>query len=155
MAITEILPLADTSQGLLELRHRRRDSALQHFVQVALERQCVRHPELLTALLGRRERLGTTALGRGFAVTGAWSMCVRSPLVLVGISERGLEWEAPDEKPVQLAALVLTPGGNPEELHYRRMSAVVAALRLQRQRQRLIEKRDASLLATLLQEVPR
>src|SRR5215470_7134390 len=120
MAITEILPLSDTSQGLLELRHRRRESALQHFVQVACERQCVRHPDLLGTLLARRERLGTTALGRGFAVTGAWSMCVRTPVVLVGVSERGLEWEAPDAKPVQIAALVLTPGGCPEDLHYRR-----------------------------------
>jgi PTS system nitrogen regulatory IIA component len=155
MAITEILPLADTSQSLLELRHRRRDSALQHFVQVACERQCVRHAELLVTLLHRRERLGSTALGRGFAVTGAWSMCVRAPLVLVGVSERGLEWESPDEKPVQLAALVLTPGGNPEEMHFRRMTAVVSALRLQRNRQRLIERRDTVLLDTLLHDVPR
>jgi mannitol/fructose-specific phosphotransferase system IIA component (Ntr-type) len=106
-------------------------------------------------LLCRRERLGSTALGRGFAVTGLWSMCVRAPLVLVGISERGLDWEAPDEKPVQLAALVLTPGENPEEMHFRRIGAVLSGLRLQRQRQRLIERREMAVLGVLLREVPR
>jgi PTS system nitrogen regulatory IIA component len=155
MAIAEILPLTDTSLDLIELRHRRRESALHQLVQSACEHHVVRHAELLESLLCRRERLGTTALGRGFAVTGLWSMCVRGPLVLVGVSERGLDWEAPDEKPVQLAALVLTPGENPEEMHFRRMTAVVAGLRLQRQRQRLIDRRELAVLGTLLREVPR
>jgi mannitol/fructose-specific phosphotransferase system IIA component (Ntr-type) len=155
MAIAEIIPLIDTSLDLIELRHRRRESALHQFVQSAYERQVVRHPDLLESLLCRRERLGTTALGRGFAVTGLWSMCVRAPLVLVGVSERGLDWESPDEKPVQLAALVLTPGENPEEMHFRRVTAVVSGLRLQRQRQRLIDRHELAVLATLLREVPR
>src|SRR5438477_1654303 len=155
MAIVEILPLIDTSLDLIELRHRRRESALHQFVQSAHEHQAVRHPDLLESLLCRRERLGTTALGRGFAVTGLWSMCVRAPLVLVGVSQRGLDWEARDERPVLLAALVLTPGENPEEMHFRRVSAVVTGLRLQRQRQRLIDRREPAVLAVLLREVPR
>jgi hypothetical protein len=143
MAIAEILPLTDTSLDLIELRHRRRESALHQLVQSANEHQAVRHADLLESLLCRRERLGTTALGRGFAVTGLWSMCVRAPLVLVG------------ERPVQLAALVLTPGENPEEMHFRRVGAVVAGLRLQRQRQRLIDRRELAVLGVLLREVPR
>jgi len=155
MAIAEILPPADTSLDLIELRHRRRESALHQLVHAAHEHHVVRRPELLESLLARRERLGSTALGKGLAVTGAWSMCVSAPLVLVGVSERGLEWEAPDERPVQLAALVLTPGEGPEELHFRRVSAVVAGLRLQRQRQRLLEHPEPGVLAVILREVPR
>jgi hypothetical protein len=56
---------------------------------------------------------------------------------------------------VQLAALVLTPGENPEEMHFRRVTAVIAGLRLQRQRQRLIDRRELAVLGTLLREVPR
>lgn len=155
MAIAEVTPLTDTSLDLLELRHRRRESALHQLVQCAHVHGAVRHPELLEVLLGRRERLGSTALGRGFAVTGAWSLCVRRGLVLVGLSERGLEWESRDERPVQLAALVLTPAESPEELHFRRVTAVVNALRLQRQRQRLLDRRDPAVLLALLREVPR
>ena len=155
MAISEILPLNDTSLDLLELRHRRRDSAVHHLVQAAVERHAARHAEQLEAVLVRRERLGTTALGRGFAVTGAWSMCVRHPLVLVGLSERGIDWEALDERPIQIAALVLTPGEGPEEMHLRRMTSVVGALRLQRQRQKLLDHPEVATLALLLRDVPR
>ena len=155
MAIAEISPVTDTSLDLLVLRHRRRESAFHQLVQCAVEQRAVRHGALLENLLARRERLGTTALGRGHAVTGAWSWCVRAPRVIVGMSERGLDWDAPDGREVGLAALVLTPGEAAEELHFRRMEAVTGALRLQRQRQRLLDHRDLPTLSLLLREVPR
>ncbi len=154
MAI-EITPLTDTSLDFLELRHRRRDTSFHQFVQAAHERRALKHPELVESQLARRERLGSTALGRGFAVTGVWSLCVRTPLVLLGVSERGLDWDAPDGGAVHVAACVLTPGELAEDLHVRRVNAVVAALRLQRTRQKLLDRRDPALLATVMREVPR
>ena len=47
MAIAEISPLTDTSLNLLELRHRRRESALHQLVHSAFEHQAVRHSALL------------------------------------------------------------------------------------------------------------
>lgn len=155
MAIAEITPLTDTSLDFLELRHRRRDTAFHQFVQAAHERRALKHPDLVESQFARRERLGSTALGRGFAVTGVWSLCVRTPLVLLGVSERGLDWDAPDAAPVHMAACVLTPGDCAEDLHVRRVNAVVAALRLQRTRQKLLDRRDPVLLATVMREVPR
>jgi PTS system nitrogen regulatory IIA component len=155
MAIAEIFPLTDTSLDILELKHRRRETALHQFVQAASERRALRHAPLVEAQLARRERLGSTALGRGFAVTGSWSLCVRVPLVLLGFSDRGLDWDAPDGLPVHVAACIMTPGECTEDLHLRRVTAVVSALRLQRTRQRLLDRRDPVLLATLLRDVPR
>jgi mannitol/fructose-specific phosphotransferase system IIA component (Ntr-type) len=155
MVIAEVIPLHDTSLDLLELRHRRLESALPQFVNVARERGALVRPELVVAQLARRERLGSTALGRGFAVTGAWSLCVRAPHVVVGVSERGLDWDAEDGETVHVAACVFTPGDAPEELHLRRVKGVVAALRLLRTRQRLLERRDPALLGQWLREVPR
>ena len=154
MAIAEISPLTDTSLDLLELRHRRRESALHQLVQCAVEHQAVRHPALVESLLARRERMGSTALGRAHAVTGAWSWCVRAPLVLVGLSGKGLDWDDVGVD-VGIVALVLTPGESAEELHFRRMEAVTAALRLQRQRQRLLDHRDLPTLGLMLRELPR
>src|SRR5262245_55006677 len=155
MAIAEISPLTDTSLDLLELRHRRRESALHQLVQCAFEHQAVRHPALLETSLLRRERLGTTALGRGHAVTGAWSWCVRAPLVVVGLSEKGVGWDVADRHDVEIVALVFTPGETAEELHFRRIEAVASALRLQRSRQRLLDRRDLPTLSLLMKDLPR
>jgi mannitol/fructose-specific phosphotransferase system IIA component (Ntr-type) len=155
MAIAEISPLTDTSLSLIELRHKRRESALHQLVQVAFEHQVVRHAALLETLLLRRERLGSTALGHSHVVTGAWSWCVRSPLVVVGLSQKGLDWDDEAGDGIEIVALVLTPGEIAEEFHYRRMEAVTGALRLQRQRQRLLDHRDLPTLSLLLRELPR
>lgn len=155
MAIAEILPAHDTSLSLVELRHRRRESALHQLVHSAVAQHWARHGELLERTLIRRERLGSTSLGRGHAVTGVWSLCVDVPCVVLGLSEQGLEWEAADGARVHLAALVLTPGEQPHDFHMRRLAALVSALRLQRTRQRILERRDAALTASLLREVPR
>ena len=88
-------------------------------------------------------------------MTGAWSWCVRAPLVLVGLSSKGLEWEEGSRDAIEVVALVLTPGEVGEELHYRRMEAVTGALRLQRHRQRLLDHPDLPTLALLLRELPR
>jgi mannitol/fructose-specific phosphotransferase system IIA component (Ntr-type) len=155
MVIAEVIPHHDSSLDLLELRHRRLESALPQLVAVARERGSVVRPELVLAQLSRRERLGSTALGRGLAVTGAWSLCIRSPRVVVGVSERGVEWDAEDGEPVHVAACVFTPGESPEALHLRRVEGVVAALRLLRNRQRLLERRDPALLGLWLRDLPR
>ena len=155
MAIAEISPLIDTSLDLLELRHRRRESALHQLVHSAFEHQAVRHPALLETLLLRRERLGSTALGHAHAVTGAWSWCVKAPLVVVGISNKGLDWGDEAGDGIEIVALVLTAGEVAEELHYRRMEAVTGALRLQRHRQRLLDHPDLPTLSLLLRDVPR
>jgi len=155
MAIADVFPVHDTSLDLLELRHRRRESALQQFVSAASLKGVLRHPEALLAQLTRRERLGTTALGRGFALTGAWSWSVRSAFVLVGLSGRGLDWHAPDGQPVTLAVCVLTPGESSRDVHLRRLGAVHGALRLQRVRQRVAQQPDAAWLARLLHEEAR
>lgn len=155
MAIADITPLTDTAHDILDLRHRRRETAFHQFVQAAHVQGAVLRPALLESVLNRRERMGSTALGRGFALTGAWSLCVRRALVWVGLSEKGLDWDAADGKPVQLVACVLTPGEGPEEMHFRRLEAVLQALRLQRVRQRLIDKHEPGSLDALFHEVPR
>src|ERR1041385_1510971 len=155
MAIAEISPLTDTSLSLIELRHKRRESALHQLVQVAFEHQVVRHAALLETLLLRRERLGSTALGHSHVVTGAWSWCVRSPLVVVGLSQKGLDWDDEAGDGIEIVALVLPPGEIAAAFHSRRLAAVTGALRLQRQRQRLLDHRDLPTLSLLLRELPR
>jgi hypothetical protein len=121
MAIADISPLIDTSLDLLELRHRRRESAIHQLAQCAFERQAVRHVALLETSLLRRERLGSTALGRGHVVTGTWSWCVRVVLVgclavLIGtLPSRMRSWSRPCSRRARV-----------EELHFRRMEAVNA-----------------------------
>lgn len=137
MAIVEMTSVTRTPLDILELRHRRRDHTLAQLVSAAARHGVVRDADALTALLVRRERLGTTALGKGVALTHARSIVVARPFWIVGRAPRGLEWSAPDGEPVQLVVVYLAPHAQPAAAHVARLAAAAQALRQQRNRQRL------------------
>lgn len=69
--------------------------------------------EVLEALEAR-ERLGSTALGRGVALPHARLEGELEPVVLFARLARPLDYEARDEEPVDLVILVLWPEASPE-----------------------------------------
>lgn len=70
---------------------------------VKLDRECV-----ASAVWEREETLGT-GLGNGVAVPHARLDGLDKTMVVVGISERGIDFDAPDGKPANVIFLLLTP----------------------------------------------
>lgn len=60
----------------------------------------------------QRERLLSTASGGGLAIPHCYCR-VDSPRFAIGISRRGIEAEAPDDKPVHIFLVVISPERNP------------------------------------------
>jgi len=136
-----------------ELKTRRKEAALTDLVSLAQQAGAVRGPELLVDLLMARERLGSTAIGKGVALPHARSFTVSRPLLVVARSRRGIEWDAPDELPATLVLLSLTPAEWSEEAHHAFLGRAAAVARLQRNRQRLQEALSFDDIATVLREV--
>jgi mannitol/fructose-specific phosphotransferase system IIA component (Ntr-type) len=63
----------------------------------------------VTEAVWAREQLGTTAMGGGIAVPHARLDGLRQPVVALGIAPDGIEFDAPDQKPVQICFLIVTP----------------------------------------------
>lgn len=143
----------DSSLYIPELKTRRKEAALQDLVSLAQQAGAVRGPELLLDLLAMRERLGSTAIGKGVALPHARSFTVCRPQLLVARSRRGIEWDAPDGLPVTLLLLSLTPGEWSEEAHHAFLGRAAAVGRLQRNRQRLLDAASFADVATVLREV--
>lgn len=140
MSVTAVTPLLDSSLCIAELKSRARESALAEIAEL-LGPAC-RDPALLRESLMRRERCGTTAIGKQVALPNARSLAVREARVVLARSARGLEWEAGDGLPVKLVCAVLSPAESSEDTHYELMARMAAPLRLARHRQRLLEAGD-------------
>ena len=104
-------------------------------------------------LLAVRERLGSTAIGKGVALPHARSITVTRPHVAVARSRAGIPWGAPDDLPVTLVLLILTPGEWSEEAHHGLIARGAAVARLQRNRQRLLAATSFADVADVLREV--
>jgi mannitol/fructose-specific phosphotransferase system IIA component (Ntr-type) len=139
MAITDVPAVSSLPLDLVELRHKRRESALTQLVAAAEAAGFVRDADILLASLLRAHRIGSTAVGRGLAVPHARSFAVNRPAMLLGRSARGVDWGAQDGLPAQIVVLVLSPALTPVAMHAERVAVALRALRLQRTRQRLLD----------------
>jgi mannitol/fructose-specific phosphotransferase system IIA component (Ntr-type) len=80
---------------------------------------------MLSALMAR-ERVLSTGIGHGIAIPHAISSNVGPPLVILGISPQGVDFQSMDGEPVHLFFLLLSP---PEAAsHHTRLLARIARL---------------------------
>jgi PTS system nitrogen regulatory IIA component len=110
MRITDLL---STTGVILDLGARTKAAVLQLLAAEAARRLGRPEGEILEALQAR-ERLGSTALGRGVALPHARLEGNLSPIVLFARLRRPVEFEARDDEPVDLVILVLWPEASPE-----------------------------------------
>ncbi len=152
MMLGTATPVLDSSLYIPELKARTTDSVLAQLVTVVHRAGVVRGAGPLLELLRLRERLGTTAIGKGVAVPHARSLTVDRPALVVARSHRGVAWDAGDGLPAKLILLVLSPGEWGEEAHHAFLARTVGAVRLQRNRQRLLEAESFTDVAGVLGE---
>lgn len=100
---------------LLDLDATNKRAALQLLAAEAAERLGRAEREILDALKAR-ENVGSTALGRGVALPHARIEGSIAPIMIFARLRRPVDYEAPDEEPVDLVILVLWPAESPEGL---------------------------------------
>lgn len=83
--------------------------------------------KVLSALLAR-EKLGSTALGGGVAIPHVRLELIKKPLIVVGVSKRGLDFDSLDGEPVFIIFLILSPK-DLEGLHLKILATISKLLR--------------------------
>jgi PTS system nitrogen regulatory IIA component len=96
-----------------------------------------------------RENLGSTGLGKGFALPHARLNGLRQPFALFVRLGRAIDFESIDEKPIDLAVLLLTPT-NGSSQHLATLAAVSRPLRDELFVQRLRQAPDGVAVHKLL-----
>jgi mannitol/fructose-specific phosphotransferase system IIA component (Ntr-type) len=67
----------------------------------------------VNAAVWEREQLLATGIGHGVAIPHARIDGLKDPIVAVGLSDSGIEFDAPDGQPAHIVFLLLTPRKDP------------------------------------------
>lgn len=105
--------LLSESLVLLDVKSAARDAALGEMVAVLKRAKKISKDKDLLEKMLQREILGSTAVGGGVAIPHAKLKEVRNPIVLVALSRQGVEFGAPDGKPVRVFFFVVSHPDNP------------------------------------------
>lgn len=107
---------------------------------------------LILETLLARESLGSTGIGKGIAIPHGRSVVVSRLMIACGRSEDGIEYDAPDGKPVQLFFLIAAPPTEVQNVYHPALARVVEIVREQRTRNLLLTVADAEAFWETLQK---
>jgi len=96
-----------------DLKSITRDEVLQEIVKFLKSGDRISRDKDLYNKLIQREDLGSTAIGDGVAIPHCRLKGVKSPLVVLGISHQGVDFDSLDGKPSHLFFLVVSSPDNP------------------------------------------
>jgi fructose-specific phosphotransferase system IIA component len=106
--------------------------------------------ELIAAVLAR-EQAGSTGIGEGVAIPHARSAKLSSPRLSVGLSERPIDFNAADGKPVTLIFLLAVPVAAPKS-HLKALAALSRVVMDKKLLRQLTKANSAEDLYALLAE---
>lgn len=106
MKITEFL----VPEAIIpSLRSTDKESVVKEMVETLAKAGLVKNAAQAVEVLLEREKLGSTGIGQNIAVPHAKSEEVKNLALGVGISEKGVDFEALDGDPVNIIFMVIAP----------------------------------------------
>ena len=105
---------------------------------------------LIEAIL-ERERRGSTGFGKGVAVPHVKHDCITKMVATIGVSNKGVDFNALDRQSVYALVLLLSPVDQPEE-HLKAMELIFGNLSQDTFRRFLRQVNNVDDIVTLIQE---
>jgi mannitol/fructose-specific phosphotransferase system IIA component (Ntr-type) len=103
--------------------------------------------------LDKRETFGSTGIGRGVAIPHCRTLVVSDVHIVVGISKKGVEYNASDGKKVHLFFLIVAPPVDTSNLYLPILGRIVELVRDAKLRQAMMGAETFPALAKILQGV--
>jgi mannitol/fructose-specific phosphotransferase system IIA component (Ntr-type) len=149
VSLSEVLK---PEQVIADMANRTKRSAIEDLVDLLWKQKLISNKSEAIARVLEREELASTALGDGVAIPHARLDVGDRPAIAFGRHSSGLEFGAPDGKPVHLLVLVIWQPAQ-TGLFNRLFSGLVSKLADDHFRNRLMEEGGADGLAQALADV--
>lgn len=108
MKISEFI---SENEIIIGLKATEKQAALDELLQLLEKNGLLQERKHVLETLIEREKLGSTGIGQGIAVPHAKTDQVKNVVCALGISEKGVNFDALDGEPVFIIFLVLAPSG--------------------------------------------
>jgi mannitol/fructose-specific phosphotransferase system IIA component (Ntr-type) len=123
MNLSEALTVENISTSL---RGEGKLQVLEELVDLAVKSGKIQDRDKVLREILSREGIRSTGIGNGVAVPHVESEAVEGIVVVLGISRQGVDFDAPDERPVRVYALIVA--GHGQEGDYMSLLGRVARL---------------------------
>jgi nitrogen PTS system EIIA component len=142
MKITELVKILKPDLFIPEMKSGTKPAVMDELVQPLVAGGFVKSKGLVIETLSKRETLGSTGIGKGVAVPHCRTLAVSDLHIVVGVSKKGVDFEAIDKKPAHLFFLIVAPPIDGNNLYLPVLGKVVESVRDSKLRQAMIGAAD-------------
>jgi len=132
-----------------DLKATTKESAIEELLELLKNDNPSADIGAIRELILEREEVENTSYGRGFAFPHARTDKVDDMYILLGISKKGLQGKTPDNIPVSVVALLLTPS-NISKLYLQTLSAFATFARTEGKLHKLIAAQNCSEVVDII-----
>lgn len=126
---------------ILDLEEGTVEEILRRLLEPLIERDLIGDREDTLAALLRRERRQSTAIGHGVAIPHAGCRELDEPLIALALAPGGVDFNAPDEEPIRIFFLLLSPPGQ-SSTHIKLLARIARLMRIPDTRKLVLEAAD-------------
>ena len=94
---------------IAEMKSQTKEEVLEELIQPLVDHDVIKNKLLLLNTLKQRESLGSTGIGKGVGVPHCRTLAVPDIHIVVGLSDKGVDFDAIDKKSVYLFFLIVAP----------------------------------------------
>jgi PTS system nitrogen regulatory IIA component len=145
----KILDFLNPKTILTELKSTDKKGVLEELTLPIAEIAGIEHKELVRVLI-EREHLGSTGIGNGIGIPHGKLKNLSSLIMGVGLSRKGVNFDALDGKPTRVFFLLLTPESS-TDLHLKLLARISKLLRQADFKEKLLEAPDRDDVIRLIQ----
>ena len=128
------------------------DDVLAELVQPLLDSGLIKNKNVILETLKKRETLGSTGIGHGVAIPHCRTLAINEVNVVIGISKEGIDYNAIDNKPVNIFFLIVAPPQEISNQYLPVLGKIVEMLRSSKIRKALINVSGYDELLKIIEE---
>ncbi|MDA3896764.1 MAG: PTS sugar transporter subunit IIA [Desulfobacteraceae bacterium] len=147
----KILDFLDPNNIITELKATDKKGVLEELTLPVTDITQIEHKELVRVLI-EREHLGSTGIGNGIGIPHGKLKNLSSLILGVGISRKGVNFDAMDKKPTHIFFLLLTPD-NSTNLHLKLLARISKILKEESFKDKLLVSSDRNEVIRLIQGI--
>lgn len=147
----KILDFIDPRNIITELKATDKKGVLEELTLPVAEITKIEHKELVRVLI-EREHLGSTGIGNGIGIPHGKLKNLPSLILGVGISRKGVNFDAMDNKPTHIFFLLLTPD-NSTDLHLKLLARISKILKEESFKNKILVSSDKDEVIRLIQSI--
>lgn len=147
----KVLDILDPNAICLDLKSPSKTEAIQELCQILFSNSKIKDAQAVLNALMEREKLGSTGIGQGVAIPHGKTDHAQDLVAAIGISKKGVEFEALDGEPVHLIFLLVAPPDS-AGIHLKALARISRLLKDKFFRQALKEAKTIEEIQRIIKE---